>query len=93
MIPGTTASYIFLCYNKRPLGVWSRNGAKAHGGVRVGSGIGEWHRDETESSWLRHATEDAKSDDKGRRGGEGRGSRTDTAVLILLSTKTEMKWY
>ena len=38
-----------------------------------------WHRDEAESSWLRHATEDAKSDDKGR-GGEGRGSRTDTAV-------------
>ena len=26
-----------------------------------------WHRDEAESSWLRHATEDAKkSDDKGR---------------------------
>ena len=25
-----------------------------------------WHRDEAESSWLRHATGDAKSDDKGR---------------------------
>ena len=36
------------------------------------------HRDEAESSWLRHATEDAKSDDKGRRGREGRGSRTYT---------------
>ena len=39
-----------------------------------------WLRDEAESSWLRHATEDAKSDDKGVRGGERRGSRTDTAV-------------
>ena len=38
-----------------------------------------WHRDEAESSWLCHKTEDAKSDDKGR-GGKGRGSRTDTAV-------------
>ena len=37
-----------------------------------------WHRDEVESSWIRHATEDAKSDDKGRRGREGRGSRTYT---------------
>ena len=37
-----------------------------------------WHRDEAESSWLRHAAEDAKSDDKGR--GRGWGSRTDTAV-------------
>ena len=36
-----------------------------------------WHRDEAESSWLRHATEDAKSDDKGRGGG---GSRPDTFV-------------
>ena len=39
-----------------------------------------WHKDETESSWLRHATEDAKSDDKGRGREEERGSRTDTAV-------------
>ena len=39
-----------------------------------------WHGDEAEGSWLRHATEDAKSDDKGRRGREGRCSRTDTAV-------------
>ena len=39
-----------------------------------------WHRDEAESSWLRHATEDAKSDDKGRRERKGRSSRTDTAV-------------
>ena len=29
-----------------------------------------WHRDEAESSWLHHATEDAKSD--GKRRGEGR---------------------
>ena len=28
-----------------------------------------WYRDEAESSWLRHATEGAKSDDKGRVGG------------------------
>ena len=27
-----------------------------------------WHSDEAESSWLRHAAEDAKSDDKGRGG-------------------------
>ena len=39
-----------------------------------------WHKDEAESGWLRHATEDAKSDDKGRRGGKGKGSRIDTAV-------------
>ena len=45
-----------------------------------------WHRDEAESSWLRHATEDAKSDDKGRGGGKG-----GAAVLILLSTNAEMK--
>ena len=46
-----------------------------------------WHRDEAESSWLRHATEDAKSDDKGR----GWGKR-GAAVLKLLSTNAEMKW-
>ena len=39
-----------------------------------------WHRDEAESSWPRHATEDAKSDDKERGWGKGRSSRTDTAV-------------
>ena len=33
---------------------------------------GMWHRDGAESSWLRHTTEDAKSDDNGR--------GTDTAV-------------
>ena len=42
-----------------------------------------WHRDDAESSWLRHATEDAKSDDK-----EG-----GAAVLILLSTNAETKRY
>ena len=46
-----------------------------------------WHRDEAESSWLRHTTVDAKSDDKGRRGVQGGG-----AVLILLSMNAEMKW-
>ena len=30
----------------------------------------KWDSDEAESSWLRHVTEDAKSDDK-ERGGEG----------------------
>ena len=40
-----------------------------------------WHRDEAESSWLRHATENAKSDGKGRVGGEARGSRTDTTAV------------
>ena len=39
-----------------------------------------WHRHEAESSWLCHTTEDAKSDDKGRGGGKGTGSRIDTAV-------------
>ena len=40
----------------------------------------KWRREEAESSWLRHATEDAKGDDNGKGRGEGRGSRTDTAV-------------
>ena len=39
-----------------------------------------WHRDEAESNWLRHATEDAKSDDRGMGEGKERGSRIDTAV-------------
>ena len=46
-----------------------------------------WLRDEAKRSWLRHATEDAKSDDKGRRGGE-RGA----AELMLPSTIAEIKW-
>ena len=45
-----------------------------------------WHRDEAERSWLRHAAEDAKSDDKGR--GEGEGG---AAVLIPLSANSETK--
>ena len=44
----------------------------------------KWDSDEAESSWLRHVTEDAKSDDKERGGG--------AAVLILLSRNAEMKW-
>ena len=39
-----------------------------------------WHRDEAESSWLRHVTHGAKRDDKGRGGRKGRGARTDTAI-------------
>ena len=31
------------------------------------------HRDEADSSWPRHATEDAKSDHKGRARGQGEG--------------------
>ena len=57
----------------------------------MGSGIGEsskaadcfmarWHKDEAETTWLCHAAKDAKSDDKGKGGAEGGGSRTDTAV-------------
>ena len=42
--------------------------------------MARWHKDEAESSWQRHATEDAKSDDKGKGMGEERASRTDTAV-------------
>ena len=40
--------------------------------------MARWHRDEAESSRLRYAAEDAKSDDKGKGGG---GSRTDTAAV------------
>ena len=46
--------------------------------------MARWHMDEAESSWLRHAAEDAKSVDKGK------GRRA--AVLIPLSTNAETKW-
>ena len=46
-----------------------------------------WQKDEAESSWLQHETEDAKSDDQGRAGGK-RGA----VVVILLSMTTELKW-
>ena len=46
-----------------------------------------WHRDKVESSWLRHTTEDAKSDGNGRGAGKG-----GAAVLILRSTNAEIKW-
>ena len=40
-----------------------------------------WHKGEAEKSWLRHATEDAKSGDKGKPGVRVRGgSHTNTAV-------------
>ena len=42
--------------------------------------MARWYRDGAESSWRRHAAEDAKSDDKGRGGGKGSGSRIDIAV-------------
>ena len=42
-----------------------------------------WHREEeSESSWLRHAAEDLKSDDKGKGG---------AVVLTLLSANAETK--
>ena len=78
-------------HGKRPLGVWCRNGAMATAANKGGKwyrGVVEaaecfmtrWHRDEADSSWLRHAPEDAKSGDKGKpRGWVGGGSRTDTA--------------
>ena len=72
----------------------------AHGALRrVGSGIGESSKrrnvsrrggTRTRRRAAGYATqaEDAKSDDKGKRGvGEG-----GAAVLILLSTSAEMKW-
>ena len=78
-------------HGKRSLRVWRTNGARPTAAKKGGKwyrGVVEaaecfvtrWHRDEADSSWLRHTTEDAKSDDKGREGGERRGSRTDTAV-------------
>ena len=42
--------------------------------------MARWHRDEAECSWLCHAAEDTKSDDKEKGGRGGGGSRTDTAV-------------
>ena len=39
-----------------------------------------WRKDEAETSCLHHATEDGKSDEKGRTEREGRSSRTDTAA-------------
>ena len=39
-----------------------------------------WHKDEADSRWLSHETEDAKSDDKRRGRGEERGNRTDIAA-------------
>ena len=38
------------------------------------------HRDEAESSWLRHLAEDVKSDDKERGEGGGGARRANTAV-------------
>ena len=42
--------------------------------------MARWNRGDAESSCPRHATGDARTDDKGRGGGERRCSRTDTAV-------------
>ena len=84
-------------HGKRPLGVWCRNGAMAHTAAKKCGkwyrGVVEaaecfmtrWQRDEAESSWLRHTTEDAKSDDRGKNGG-------GAAVPILLSMNSERNW-
>ena len=48
--------------------------------------MARWYRDEAESSWLRHAPEDAKSDKE--KGGKEGGA----AVRILMSTEAETKW-
>ena len=70
----------------------AKKGGKWYRGVVVAAEwvVTRWHRDEAETSWLRHATEYAKSDDKGRGRGDGRGSRT--VLMLLLSTNEEMKW-
>ena len=47
--------------------------------------MSRWHRDNADSRWLRHATEDAKIDDKGKSGGRA-------AILIPLSTNSEREW-
>ena len=61
----------------------AKKGGKCYrGGVEAAECFMRWNRGEAESSWLRHAAEDAKSDNKG-----GGGS----AVLILLSTNAKIK--
>ena len=51
----------------------AKKGGKWYRGVveAAESFMTRWHRDEAESSWLLHATEDAKSVDKGTGVGEG----------------------
>ena len=60
----------------------AKKGGKSYRGVVEAAEcfMTRWYRDEAESSWLRRATEDAKSDDKKGKGGGGKGNRTDTAV-------------
>ena len=51
----------------------AKKGAKWYRGVVEAAEcvMARWHRDEAESSWLRRAAEDAKSDEKGKgRGGQ-----------------------
>ena len=87
-------------HGKLPVGVRSRNGAMAYGGEEDGKwylGVVEsaecfmtrWHGVEAKSSWLRHAAEDVKSDDKGMGGGVEAGA---AVLVLLLSTNAEMKW-
>ena len=61
----------------------AKKGRKWYRGVveAAESFVSRWHRDEAESSWLRHTTEDGpRSDDKGRGRRKGRGCCIDTAV-------------
>ena len=44
-----------------------------------------WHRGEAESSWLRHAAEDAKSDDKENGGGETGDAAVDASRNELVN--------
>ena len=51
----------------------AKKGGKWYRGVVVAAEclMARWHRDEAESSRLRHAADDAKSDDKEKGGGQG----------------------
>ena len=50
--------------------------------------MARWNNDETKSTSLRHTAEDTKSDDNGKRGGEG----CAVVRVMFLSTKGKMKW-
>ena len=79
---GSTESVPLVFINSVETVLWptaAKKGGKWYRGVIEAAEcfMTRWHRDEAGSSWLRHAAEDAKSDDKGRGGG---GSRPDTFV-------------
>ena len=47
--------------------------------------VARWHRGEAEKSWLRHAAEDAKSDDKENGGGETGDAAVDASRNELVN--------